>query len=1341
MDDIAGQITRARSVLGWTQAELARRVGVGQQAVSGWESGRSTPGETTLRKLRAVLGLDRGDDGRPPSVDVPRLLELPFSMLNEYQFETFSADLVSELYPGATINQFGTRGEEQYGIDLTVQTVEGERFGVQCKHIQKFQPSSLKQAVGKFDPFKAGVARCVLVSTARATVKVQELLRQFPAWEIWDSDTLARKVHGLPADAALRIVDRYFPGLRGPFLGIERPNPWETAEQAFDRFGPGDRFSHRWSLVGREPELEALLDFATASSNEPQIGLVLGAAGGGKSRLMKALAERLEDEPSTAVRLAPRQPVRPEDFTLLPNESRLVLIIDDAHEQENDLRALITGAARERPNLKIVLAMRPYGMPIIRSALRQLGIDVTSLPTWPLGSLTVPQAVEIATEALGPTMGHVSLRLAQTFRDSPLLLLAAAVQVRTGQLSTKLIETDTQIREIVTDAFLRSAVTNGISANPIAHQVLRAVALLQPFRENVPAFQQAIAELTEQRFHNLTPHLKALEEEGILLRRGAALRIVPDLLGDVVLAQAALTSTSFVSASSTGYLEHAYTVIPDGEPLLNTLINASRIDWQWHQENVCTSSLIEPLWQVIAEKFKSSRSEEQAAMLPILRRIGAFQPGPVFELMTWLLKSTTLDEVPAKVASVLEAVSYSLSHIKQACDLLWMLGQGDVRQLHSTPEHPLRVLLDLASYRPGKSTVYHESIIQSVRKWVASAQSQSVHPKMPLGLLVPIFETYAEWTAWEGRSLSIRRTRVSPEKVRNLRSEALEVIFAEYGSTDPRRSAISIEVIGDILRKTGRDDESQTIQTLTELAREVRATPPGGLASLAIQRAVHWSLTHGRSEVQVAAQEVVNALPKSIECDIATVLYSAWWSWGRPGEETPVQDARAAAWEDKIRDVATEVASWVLEKAFNEIQQLLNNGREIFEVTHEHAHTFLTYLMEAQPALPEYVCDVIPEASELVQQTVLPAALGALLRHTSSLGISKARELISRNQVSLTRAVAATLTERVRNLEIPADSIIGIAGELARHDDQIVRCYIIRAAWSLSQTDKNAAIDLALAVPLRGSLVVAKEFANAITIFRWISWEDLNRGQLDAVLAQLCTIPRIDDYELQRLLASLTASNGEEVLRILMARVDLAIELDSSIAFEPLPYYWDIELGLAKLPNRIEFLRSIHSWIAESIFESEIYHYRREFGPRLFKEIVGEFDSSVRELFLAWFEFGSERDRDAASYLLRAASANIVFQDVSFICEVLRSAARTSDRLVQLVGISLRSGLTDDVRSGPIGEPHSEDLAIRDQAAAVIQGLASGSVEERFYRSLKEWAERMIGWASDDDDLADHRDW
>lgn len=62
-------IRELRRSQGWTQFELALKVGVQPQAVYLWESGRRTPQVPQLRKLGEVFGLCSDDIDLAPPID------------------------------------------------------------------------------------------------------------------------------------------------------------------------------------------------------------------------------------------------------------------------------------------------------------------------------------------------------------------------------------------------------------------------------------------------------------------------------------------------------------------------------------------------------------------------------------------------------------------------------------------------------------------------------------------------------------------------------------------------------------------------------------------------------------------------------------------------------------------------------------------------------------------------------------------------------------------------------------------------------------------------------------------------------------------------------------------------------------------------------------------------------------------------------------------------------------------------------------------------------------------------------------------------------------------------
>ena len=64
--ELAGEIARRRKALGWTQSELAKRVGLKQSEVSRLESGNVNPTWATVQAVLSALGARIAVSDRTP---------------------------------------------------------------------------------------------------------------------------------------------------------------------------------------------------------------------------------------------------------------------------------------------------------------------------------------------------------------------------------------------------------------------------------------------------------------------------------------------------------------------------------------------------------------------------------------------------------------------------------------------------------------------------------------------------------------------------------------------------------------------------------------------------------------------------------------------------------------------------------------------------------------------------------------------------------------------------------------------------------------------------------------------------------------------------------------------------------------------------------------------------------------------------------------------------------------------------------------------------------------------------------------------------------------------------
>lgn len=141
---------------------------------------------------------------------------LPLGRLSWEDFERLCLQLARLESHVEYCRLFGTRGEEQSGIDLYARLHVGSYVVYQCKRVAQFGPAQIADAVNKFleGEWKDRATKFVLCmsDTAIPTERAKEIERQTSAlaakgvaFEVWDVEELSRRLKALP-----KIVDDFF---------------------------------------------------------------------------------------------------------------------------------------------------------------------------------------------------------------------------------------------------------------------------------------------------------------------------------------------------------------------------------------------------------------------------------------------------------------------------------------------------------------------------------------------------------------------------------------------------------------------------------------------------------------------------------------------------------------------------------------------------------------------------------------------------------------------------------------------------------------------------------------------------------------------------------------------------------------------------------------------------------------------------------------------------------------------------------------------------------------------------------------------------------------------------
>lgn len=1369
-------VRRARSARYWTQRDLAQRLGIGQQAVSNWERDRSAPPQDVASQVAKLLDLDldtAGElrDAQHPSATAaavklpvrPLSPSLPLHELPPDVFEHFSADLARALYPDSPVHRYGGQGHTQEGIDVIVTHPDRTTTGIQCKREREFGPAKVQKAV---DELKIEINRCFIFLTRIASPQArQKIAKHQPKWALWDIDDLSREVRALQdRDAAVRLVDTYFPGWREPFLGVSSPGPWLTAEEFFRPFAKGSIYSHDWALAGRTSELAELSNFATDA--ESHIAVVAGRGGIGKTRLLRAATHEFETAgPATIRFLSTGASVTPKDFEVLPPDQGLVVVVDDAHDR-SDVAALIAGIQRFRPNAKVLLSSRPYGLPQLHSDLRQVGVHPSEVPKWELGDLTIADAESLAREVLGPDLGpRLAPRLAELASDCPLLIVVGAALITKGQLAPDRLERSPDIRAEILRTFGAAVAEAPGGDAELRREALKLVAVLQPFRLDQPGFQAIAAAVTGKPYDQVAPHLQALQDSGVLLRRAQSVRIVPDLLGDVLLADAAVDGPS---GASTGYLERVCEA-SFGAPLTHAVVNASRVDWQTRRSNENTPSAVEVLWSALTREYKASTTSVRLQTLQAVRQVAVFQPEQAIAMVHTALdvrakastsgSSATIsvyEDVIFELPALLYRAAYSLDHLAEAADLLWELAREDDRPPHQRPEHPMRLLTELAEYAVGKPAGFQDGMISAVERWLRDDRVAE-HRYSPFAVLEPVLATEFEQRRSDGLSLELRGYSLNPEWARPHRDRVIDLALQEARESDARRAVRAVEALGSAIhyprgmygRQVSSEERASWTPAFVQVLHHLKglATHPGidPVVVVAVRQAVRWHARYSTTETRPAALAVLAALPDDIEHRLAHVLHDGW----RPSNhDSDDYETWQETKEIHFGEVADDVTGrWSPNEVIDRLDHRLTLDRHAYGPTAASPIPFVWALVRRHPEVGVTLLrrlisrstssDLTASGSIDILRDLVPTALGMVADSLPDEAMNLARALVGTPNIVDTRAVAHAFGWGRGRRTALLNGEAALLLELIAHDDPEVRRLAVSAAGSIDG-DQQLALKLVTNARFGDSTLVAAEVAALLTAPNAARWEQLTEAEVAELFDQLHLCPSIDDYHITSLLAELSAARPEQVLDLLLRRAETFEHRSSPTEYDAFPLHWDTPLRFRDSRDFERLLRRIIMWIAEAPQSWT----RSQTGAEIFNAVAGQFDEQVSKLLSDAVNSGAGEQMLAVAAVLGHAPRDFIWKNTEFVIACLKAAEGLGKDYLGAIRGGVHSALIRGTRIGTPGQPFPEDVEQRDKANEIASTLPRGSVEHHFYRTLASAAERQIRQEiGRDEELDDSRTW
>jgi transcriptional regulator with XRE-family HTH domain len=1309
------------------QGQLADLVGASQQSVSRWEAGTSRPRLDQLAVLADALGLDEAvlrreagygapEEALPETVTVSFDQSLPVDALSPESFERFVDRLLRARYPQSTVQRAGKTGHDQSGIDILVIFPDKHQESFQCKRVTRFGPADVDKAVSADE---TNTERKHLVLSRVASPATAAAVRQHSRWLLWDKEDLSRMVHELPQVDKVRLVDMFFPGQRFALLGIPASGPWQTPDEFFAPFDDRSAtFRHSWPLVGRQALVQSITTHLLAG--ESRVTLLEGRGGEGKSRLLKEITAIISTyAPGCRVLfLSPTETLTATGLEQLGG-ARKILVVDDAHSR-SDLGALFAYAATPANQAGLLLATRPYAATRLReeAGVFALAGEIESIVVKPL---TLTESQKLAGEVLEEYGGPKSLALpiAEATRDCPLVTVMAARIAAREEISPAFVQNIREFRDTILGKFA-GIITGqyvGVSDQKQVSEILQVIALVQPFSIDDEQFRGLVTSVTGIADHAVSTTLRNLADGGVIFRRGAQFRLMPDVLGDYIIEQSCIGHGDTLNSLA----DKVFGAAP--RPLLgHVLVNLGRLDWRRNGGDPTKSHLLDHLWRALR-----ADGSDPSAVMEAVRSAAFYQPA---QALAFVKAQFDAGIVGDELSKILRLVAHHYDYVDDVCWLLWEMGRDDERETGRHPNHAMRVLSEMCEVEPEKPVVHNEKIVEFGISLLADQANFNFHVT-PFTFLKSILSGQGDTTSGNARVITFERFLVNYDVVQPLRARVVDAAIAMLSDNDARRAVLAAEFLQSALRYPMDAPEvlqakytAEFMGTLRRLNALVRLGKLDPVVLIAIAHAISWHVSFGAHGPDVRAQEIMDNLPQNLEFRTLAALADGWGQIFIDRGDIPTWQARLNTWIAELTaDISAAYPDASDLRRFLEasLTRIVNSALAKDNSTHVLIHRIL----QKRPDLSVEVVRTATDHPDAYLTRELGVALGMVLLTDTNAGRRWARRLLDSNHIPLQIGVAQAYNHPPLGDTGLAQEDLNILVRVLGASNPHVVLTGTGALYGLAQKNPRLAIDMLRHVNFQAHTDVIDRVFMVFHDERSAVLDALTAEDVGFLLSELKPAPVLNGHWVERLISFLSRRFPIQTLQFFMDRVELAVHEDTWGNMQPVNYgpWVNVPTRFGE-SGQIKVLMEM-VWVWMTARTSSDWRFEHN-ASALFDSVFLPVDEAVIEFLSNKFKSTRKQDLRWVANILGHAHKDFVFEYQNFVTIFLDQCDRAGRPARQKGVEELFRSAISGVRSGIPGQPMPHDLENRRCAAEIMTRLPKRSGAYELYNMILRDAERSI---------------
>ena len=522
--------------------------------------------------------------------------------------------------------------------------------------------------------------------------------------------------------------------------------------------------------------------------NDPTklIAVLPGRGGIGKTKLLRDWSQK--QEAWTSLWTAPRIALWHEKSESEIPDHATLLVVDDAHRYDYLERVLDIVARRgDARRLKLLISIRPSGNDYLKRTLATM-MDASIVKHFePLKPLKPEDVLAMAEEALGTGHTQYAPQLATVSHDAPIITVAGGRLIAREEILPALLNNHQQFCSVVMNHLASQYEGEILTKGVLKREFMEVVAALQPVSQNHGSFYTGVHEYLGLQESQVRRSFGTLEDGGVLIRSEDKVSIVPDMLADHILEQAATEP----DGTPTLFADDIFATF-QRDHVPNLLKNLAELDWRIGVRDN-GSRLLDEIWVTILAQFREQDAADRTHFLRALEPIAQYQPERVHAIVqlamddeatpAWKygLHYYTQKDVLKRLPEFLGVTIFHSKVSHDAFNRLWKLGHNEDNDISGSAQ---RTMERTVGYHKYKDVAFQERMLALVEELARDASAYR-HTFTPLDLIDPLLAREVDDHDWVGSSFHVGVLLLNYGHVKTMRNKAFAPLASGLYAADP----------------------------------------------------------------------------------------------------------------------------------------------------------------------------------------------------------------------------------------------------------------------------------------------------------------------------------------------------------------------------------------------------------------------------------------------------------------------------------------------------------------------------------------------------------------------------